>query len=548
MNNLNNSNNWDYIVIGSGSTGSVVANRLSGTDGGRVLLLEAGHRQTDVRFKVPLAGISMRMHPKSSWCFVSEPEPGLDGRSLEVPRGKGLGGTALINGGVYNRGNPSDFNQLAAQGLQGWDFASVLPYFKRVENHWKGDNDYHGASGEISIRQPQVSNPFTERAFQAAQNMGYSISDDVSGPNPEGFHIPDFNVDDRGVRATTARAFLDSIAHRDSLRIETGAHVLRIVVENGRATGVEYVHRGERKMARADREVILSAGTMQSPHLLMLSGIGPADHLTQHGIKVVHDLPGVGQNLHDQPAALIEARTKEPRAFHRTLRADRFAIQCMRWALGLRNELSAMPVIAAANMRTVTGGTGPDMRFMISAMTMRNSVWFPLIRSGAGHFMMSMYAVPHPKSRGSVSLRTADSFAPPEIRYNLLSDPFDIAEMRRGHRLMREFLAQPALSSVVGEITVPQSPLATDAEVDAFNRRVAQTTAHAMGTCKMGIDSSAVVDGSCKVRGIDALRVIDLSVMPVQSSGNPNATAVMMGDKLSHEILGRPPLPASRLR
>lgn len=533
---------WDYIVIGSGSAGAVIANRLSAPGGGKVLLLEAGRRQRDVRFKVPVAGITMKMNPKSSWCFWSEPEPGLGGRSIEVPRGKGLGGSSLINGGVYNRGNPVDFDHWAEMGSPGWDFASVLPHFRRVENHWAGETEFHGANGEVSIRKPQLRNAFTDRAMQAAREMGFSITDDIAGADPEGFHIPDFNVDDRGRRHSTVAAFLDPIRGRSTLDIETGAQVSRIVIENGRAVAVEYVQDGETRIAHADREIILSAGTMKSPHVLMLSGIGPADHLKEHGIEVVHDLPGVGQNLHDQPACLIVTRTKEARAYHRTLRADRFAVQCVRWLLGMRNELASMPVVAAANMRTMPGANAPDMRIMISALTLQNSVWFPGIRKGAGHLMMSLYAVPHPRSRGSISLKSADPLAPPAILFNILTDPYDRAELRRGHRLMREYLSQPALQSVVGQTVMPSSPCATDDELDAFHRNFAQTTAHPMGTCKMGSDAMAVVDPACKVHGIDGLRVVDLSVVPVQSSGNPHGTAVMLGDKIAHAMLGQPPL------
>lgn len=539
---------WDYIVIGAGSAGAVMANRLSAPGGGRVLVLEAGARQRDIRFKVPVAGITMKMNPMSSWCFWSEPEPGLGGRSIEVPRGKGLGGSSLINGGVYNRGNPVDFDHWAELGSPGWDFASVLPHFRRVENHWAGETAFHGAAGEIFIRKPQTRSPFTDRAMQAAKDMGFSVTDDIAGADPEGFHIPDFNVDDRGRRHSTVSAFLDPVRGRSTLDIETNASVSRIVIENGRAVAVEYVRDGKTQVAHADREIILSAGTMKSPHLLMLSGVGPADHLREHGIEVVHDLPGVGQNLHDQPACLIVVRTKEPRAFHRTLRADRFAVQCIRWVLGMRNELASMPVVAAANMRTLPGANAPDMRIMISALTLQNSVWFPGIRAGAGHLMMSLYAVPHPRSRGTITLKSADPRAAPSILFNILTDPHDRAELRRGHRIMRDYLAQPALASVVGDTVLPPRPCDTDAEIDTYHRSFAQTTAHPMGTCKMGSDSMAVVDADCKVRGIDGLRVVDLSVVPVQSSGNPHGTAVMMADKVSHIMLGRKPLVSQVVR
>lgn len=535
---------WDYIVIGAGSAGSVVANKLSEADG-TVLLLEAGGPARDVRFHIPIAGLTLRSDPKASWLYESEPEPGLDNRRIPVPRGRVMGGSSAINGTVYNRGNRDDFADWAAQGLAQWDYAAVLPYFRRIETHWRGADALHGGAGPVPVNPLPVPSPLTPLALAAAREMGHPVSDDWVGPNPEGWGVPDFNVDKRGRRISAATAFLKPIAKRKSLRIESRAQVLRILVEAGRAVGVEYRRDGQTRVARARREVILSAGVIGSPHILLLSGIGPADELRQAGVTPIHDLPGVGRNFNDQPAVFLLLRSKLPVAFEHALRLDRFIVNLARWTLGLPSVLAGPPIIAAANIRTVEGRGTPDMRLMLTGGTPDGRVWFPGIRKSAGALLMGMAALAHPQSRGSITLASSDPLRHPRILHNLLTDPRDVEDIRRGYRLLREFLRQPSLQQVIGDFVMPATEPRSDAEVDAYIRQATATPAHPMGSCRMGVDEGAVVDADCRVRGLAGLRVVDLSVLPSQISGNPNASAMMLGDRASDLILGRPPLPRS---
>lgn len=538
---------WDYIVIGAGSSGSVVAARLSEDEGARVLVLEAGPWDRSLRFKIPIAGMTMRNHPKASWQYVSEPEPGLEGRRLEVPRGRVVGGSSAINGAVYNRGNPADFSMWASAGLPDWDYASVLPYFRRIEDHWRGGDEFHGDGGPVPVSTLAHPSPLTPHALAAAREAGYPLSDDWAGPNPEGWGIPDVNVDKRGRRVTSATAFLKpALKRRRNIEIRPNATTLRLLVENGRVRGVEYERGGRVETAHARSEVVLSAGAIGSPHLLLRSGIGPADELKAAGVTPVHELKGVGRNFNDQPMFFTVRRSKLPVTIENTLRLDRLMLEMGRWLLGLgKSPLSGPPAITAANIRTVQGRSAPDLRFMLSGATHDSRPWFPLFRPGAGHLVLAMCAVAHPRSRGSITLSSADPRKPPRIRYNLLTDPWDVEEARRGYRLLAEYLAQPSLAKVLGETVWLDREVRTDEEVDAFVRRAAGTTAHPVGACRMGVDDDAVVDAQCRLRGLEGLRVVDTSVFPVQLSGNPHATAVMMGDRVSDAISGRAPLPPS---
>jgi choline dehydrogenase len=532
----------DYIVIGAGSSGCIVANRLSAPGAGSVLLLEAGGESRGLPYRMPLAATRLWFDPRSSWSLVSEPEPGLGGRRLPVPRGRALGGSSAINGTIYNRGSPHDYDQWSDAGLCGWDYASLLPYFRRIEDHWRGADGFHGAGGEVAVTPLRYRSPFSAPVLEAARQLGLPVTDDFLGPESEGLGLPDLNVDVRGRRASAADAFLEPVRARRTLHIETHARVLRIVVENRKAVGVEYLRGGRRHLVRARREIILSGGAIASPQLLLLSGIGPADELESLGIAVLHDLPGVGRDLNDQPGASFEILTRTPHSFVRELRADRFALSMIQWALGYGGPAAGPPMVAMGALRTVASERSPDLRVMIAAATMESRVWYPGITRSGDHKLLVNFAVAHPRSRGSVRLASADPLGAPKIQFNLLTADHDIVRLRAGYRLMHSLVRQPALAAIAGALARPPADPADDRELDAYLRSVAGTTSHPMGSCRMGVDAAAVVDAQCRVHGIESLRVIDAAVFPTQISGNPHATAMMLGDRAADMILGRAPL------
>lgn len=530
--------NPDYIVIGAGSAGCVLANRLSGPGGGKVLLLEAGGTTRNILYRMPLAATKLWFNPKTSWGLWSEPEPGLDGRKIPVPRGKGLGGSSAINGTIYNRGSPHDYDQWRDLGLDGWDYSALLPYFKRIENHWRGADAVHGGGGEVAVSPASNRSPFTPAFLETARQMGWAVTDDFLANEGEGVGLSDLNVDRRGRRMSAADAFLRPIGRRPSLKIETCAQVKRIIIDNGRATGVEYLHNGERKRVYAGREVILAAGAIASPQILLLSGIGPAKELHAIGIDPVLDLPGVGRNLNDQPGGSFEFTVKQPLSFVRNLRADRFALSLAQWALGLGGIAAGPPIVATGAVRTNPSDRSPDLRLNLAAATMQSKVWYPGITKSGPHKLMMSFGLAHPESRGSITLASADPAAPPRICYNLLTVPNDMVRMKAYYRLLTGMIRQPAFADIAGEITRPAAPPADDVALETYLKSVAGTTSHPMGSCKMGIDAAAVVDAECKVHGITNLRVVDASIFPVQVSGNPHAAIMAVGDKVSDMILG----------
>lgn len=528
----------DFVVIGSGSAGAVLANRLSAN--ATVLLLEAGGASRSLLYRMPMTATQLWMNPKSSWGLWTEPEPGLDGRRLPVPRGKALGGSSAINGTVYNRGSPADLDAWAASGARGWDHAALLPYFRRIEDHWRGGDAVHGAGGEVAVSPIRTPSPFAGELLAAARQMGLATTDDPL-VDAEGVGMSDFNVDRRGRRVSTYDAFLHPIRRRPTLRIETGAVVTRIIIEKGAAVGVEYLKNGQIHRVRSEREVVLAAGAIASPQLLLLSGIGGGEALRAVGVNPVHDLPGVGRNLVDQPASSFEFKAKRPLSFDHHLRADRFALASLQWFLGLGGPAAAAPAVGMGALRTVQTETQPDMRMMLAAGTRESKVWFPGLTPRPDFKLLMNFAVAHPFSRGAVTLRSNDPQAAPHIVLNLLTDQRDVVRLRAQYRLMRELIAQPAFAGVAGEMVRPREEPQGDEALDAYLRACCGTTSHPLGSCRMGIDEEAVVDETCRVHGIERLRVVDGSIFPVQVSGNPHAVIMAVADRASDIILGLEP-------
>ena len=531
---------YDYIIVGAGSAGCVLANRLTEDGMTRVLLLEAGERDRKLDIRLPIAFTRLWFDPEINWGYQTEPEPELDGRRLPIPRGKVLGGTSSINGMMAIRGQPEDYDRWRDAGLAGWGYSDVLPYFRKLESHWRGSSVHHGDAGPVPISPHASPSTLMPRALAAAAQMGFPLTDDFNGASPQGFGLPDFTIA-RGRRMNTAAAYLRPALLRSKLTVKTGAAVRRVIIENGRAVGVEYRQGTAIQIARAGREVLLCGGAINSPQLLLLSGVGPAAHLRQHGIPVQVDSPSVGRNLCEHPGASFDMACSEPVAFDSRLRFDRVALSMLRWFASGKGEMATPPMVFSANVATVPGSLQVDMHFLLLPVAMDARIWFPGIRQPRGHILMASYSLNYPKSRGWIELHSADPDVPPAIHYNLLSDPADREGMRRGYRILRELLSQPSLASMAGEMVRPHNEPKSDEEIDAYVRANAATAFHPAGTCRMGTDRQAVLDASLKVRGIDGLRVIDASVFPDLPGGNTNLPVIMTAEKTADLIRGIKP-------
>jgi choline dehydrogenase len=529
---------FDYIVVGAGSSGCVLASRLSEDTGCSVLLLEAGGPDKHPYLRMPLAFLKVMVDPQFDWGYMSEPEPTLDGRRLWIPRGKVLGGSSTTNGMFYMRGHPRDFNSWYDSGCAGWKYEELLPYFKRAETHWRGAGPYHGGDGPINVIANATRKLLHEPLMEAASAAGYPLSDDIDGANPEGFALGQLSIDKRGRRSSTSRAYLYPAMQRANLTVELRALTTRVLVENGRVKGVEYKQNGEQHRALAGREVILCGGTYNSPQLLLLSGIGPAEDLRQHGIEPVVDLSGVGRNMSEHPATMIEFAATKPVTFLRELRADRVAISVMRWALFGSGPFATQINSANGLIRTLPDLERPDVQLMCNPVRMDAEVWFPGFSKQKQHVFSVGIVGLHPYSRGQVSLRSANPEDKPVIQMNLLQDVRDYATLRRGIRAAREIYRTSPQAELTGMELIPGADILDDAELDAFIRNRVELTQHPVGTCSMGIGSDAVVDPQLKVNGIAGLRVADASIMPSVPGGNTNAAAIMIGEKAADLIRG----------
>jgi choline dehydrogenase len=529
----------DYIIVGGGSAGCVLAARLSEDLRARVVLLEAG--DTDVgrlRMRMPLAWRDTFMDPAVSWGFLTEPEPHADGRVIPAPRGKVLGGSASVNGMMYARGCPADYDEWARAGLGGWSYADVLPYFRRSESNWRGASTYHGGDGPLTVSRHVADDRIYPRLMAAAKTLGCAQLDDFNGAQAEGFAVPDFTVH-RGERASTSVRFLRPALRRPNLTVITGALVHRLLFTGVRACGLEYRVRGNVRRLDCDHEIVLSAGAFNSPQLLLLSGIGPASGIEPHGIRVLHELPGVGANLQEHQSLAMIYRARGAITYDSRLRADRLALDVLRWLLFRSGPIAGLPVSAQGFVRTRADLDRPDLQMLVSPVSMMARPWFPGWRAGAGHVFSVACVLLHPASRGLVSLRSADPAEAPRILLNLLQAPEDRAAMTRIIRFVRRFFATAAAQELVREEALPGAALQSDAELDAFLRANVRTAMHPAGSCAMGLNHTAVVDAQLRVRGLTGLRIADASVMPTIVGGNTNAPVIMIAEKAADLIRGR---------
>ncbi|WP_408589903.1 choline dehydrogenase [Novosphingobium sp.] len=533
---------FDYIIVGAGSAGCVLADRLSADGSNRVLVLEAGGSDKSLYIQMPAALAIPMNTSRWNWQYETEPEPNLDNRRLHTPRGKGLGGSSSINGLVYIRGNPLDFERWEEEGARGWNYAQVLPYFKRAERRDEGGDAYRGGEGPLDTRYGTLKNPLNQAWLDAARQAGYPLTEDVNGYQQEGFGRMDMTVRN-GERCSAAKAYLHPAMKRANVEVRQHALARRIVFEGKRAVGIEYERGGKIETVRAVREVVLAGGPINSPQLLKLSGIGPAEELARHGIKVLADRAGVGANLQDHLEFYFQIACTKPVTLYGQANLLGKAMVGARWLLN-RSGLGASNHFESCGfIRSRAGIRYPDIQYH----------FFPMAVSYDGNSLASEHGFQahvgpmRSKSRGSVTLRSADPHEKPVIRFNYLSHPDDWEEMRACVRLTREIFAQDAFKPWRGREIQPGEGVTSDAAIDAFIRQKVESAYHPSCTCKIGSvdDPMAVVDPELRVIGVEGLRVVDSSVMPSVTTGNLNAPSIMIGEKGADHILGKGLLPPS---
>ncbi len=535
---MSNSRGYDYIIVGAGSAGCVVANRLSADETARVLLIEAGPGDRDWHIQMPASLAWSLQNTKYNWAYRTEPEPFLDGRIVDHPRGRVLGGSSSINGMMYVRGHRRDFDRWAQSGCRGWSYDDVLPYFRKAENNSGGGDDYHGDSGPLNVTKGEIVNPLCRAWIESAVQQGYPHNPDINGAEQEGVGRID-RTTHKGRRWSTANAYLHPVRHRPNLDIMTRAFTTAIKFDGDRAVAVDVTVDGRSQRIGAEREIILCGGAFNSPQLLLLSGVGPAAHLRELGIPVVADRPGVGQNLHDHVDVFVKHRCTQPVSLYQKLSLMGRAKIGLRWFLFHDGDGATNHYETGGFVRSDSDVEHPDLEFMFLPMATAVEANQSFDSAPFDGFQTHTDLL-RPTSRGWLKLADANPRTPPRLLFNYLQTPEDRSRLRKAIRIMREIHAQSPLAPFRGEEILPGENVRTDAEIDAYIRKSCDTGYHPVSTCKMGPDSdpTAVVDPSCRVHGIRGLRVVDASIMPTIVSGNTNAATIMVAEKAADMIRG----------
>ena len=528
---------YDYIIVGAGSAGCVLASRLSEDTGVSVLVLEAGPRDRSITIRMPAAFSYPLLSDRFNWYYHTEPEPHMDGRRMYCPRGRVLGGSSSINGMAYVRGNALDYDGWAGNDLPDWSYAHCLPYFKKAETYERGGDDYRGDGGPLHVTASKTDNPLHRAFIDAAVEAGYPATDDMNGFQQEGFGIMDRTTRD-GRRWSAADAYLKPVLGRDNLELVLGALTNRVLFDGTRAVGVEFQQGGRLRKAHADREVILSGGSINSPQLLLLSGVGPADQLREHDIPLVSDSPGVGENLQDHIDFTVQVACTQPVTLYPATTPLGKLATGLRWLL-FKEGVGATNLFETGGFIRIRPGVEfPNLQYHFMAIAADYNGTHTYKEHGYQAFMSLM----RPTSRGHVRLRSKDPRAKPSILFNYLSTEEDRQDVIDGVKLTREILAQDALAPFRGRELSPGAHVQSDEEILAWARANGETEYHPTSTCAMGTDDRAVVDGRLRVHGVEALRVVDASIMPAVVTGNTNAATIMIAEKAADIIAAKPPL------
>jgi len=523
---------FDYIIIGSGSAGCVLANRLTESGKDSIGIFEAGKSSDIWKVKMPLALLYAMHDPKYNWKYYSEPEPYLNNRSLFCPRGKMVGGCSSHNGMVFVRGNQDDYNRWESFGLKSWSYNQVLPYFKKIENWSGGENQYRGTFGLLPVNQSKNSNPLFKSFLSAASEAGHKINSDMNGEHQEGFGMFDTTIHN-GERASVYKYYLNPVKHRKNLNIFTNAYVEKIIFDGKKAVGIEVKIKNKIEKIYANKELILSAGSINSPHLLLLSGVGDANHLKGKGIKVIQDLKGVGRNLQDHLETYIQQECKTSDTLYKYTKLVPKVLAGIQWFLSKSGPCSHSFLEAGGFAKSSDNREKPNIQFHFFPSFVIDHGLVPPKSHG-----YQLHASPnHPKSRGSVTLSTSNPYDYPKILFNYLEHEDDLKQTRECIHVARKILSQSSLKAYSGKEVGPGSEVQSDEQLDEYIRSNAETAYHPCGTLKMGVDKMAVVDENLKIHGLQNIRVVDASVIPEIPSANLNAPTLMIAEKASDIII-----------